>query len=167
MREDEAKNLVDKTFSHPYDDTRFRNFISNLFAGEAGYEQQTKNFSGQYMPDSFKDHIDSYKRLAKFNSPKNETIDVLAVKLKTQHKLENARTMQRNFIARYLNGGRGGQLKDAALVAFYADDTKNWRFSLIRMDYELNEKKDKIQKTFTPAYRHSFLVGADEKTHTA
>ena len=39
--------------------------------------------------------------------------------------------MQRNFVAWYLNSSRGGELKDAALVAFVAPDEKDWRFSLV------------------------------------
>ena len=44
-------------------------------------------------------------------------IDILIVHLK-ETSIERARTMQRNFIAWYLNGSRGNELKDAALVAF-------------------------------------------------
>ncbi len=42
-------------------------------------------------------------------------------------------------MARYLNGSRGGTLKDAALVAFVAPDSPDWRFSLIRWSIVLNK----------------------------
>lgn len=58
-------------------------------------------------------------------------------------------------------------MKDAALVAFYSDDCEDWRFSLVRMDYVLDEEKQKVRKELTPARRYSFLVGKHEKTHTA
>ena len=78
--------------------------------------------------------------------------------------------MQRNFIARYLNGSRGGELKDAALVAFVTPDNEDWRFSLVKMDYRFEEGKNgrmKAREEFTPARRWSFLVGQNENSHTA
>jgi len=64
--------------------------------------------------------------------------------------------MQRNFVAWYLNGSRGGELKDAALVAFVAPDEKDWRFSLVKMDYRFEEGKSgrmRVKEEFTPARR--------------
>lgn len=165
MKKDEAERLVTETFTQPYDEDRFRLFIHNIFHE---YDRlNEKAFTGQYIPDAFKDGVVSYKRLAKFNDPEGMEVDVLTVKLPGRRTLENARTMQRNFIARYLNGSRGGALKDAAMVAFYSDDCEDWRFSLVRMDYVLDEEKQKIQKELTPARRYSFLVGKNERTHTA
>ena len=165
MKEAEAIKLVNDTFTRPYDEARLRVFVHNLFHE---YERLAEKASvGRYIPESFQSAIVSYKRLAKFNDPKAMEIDVLAVKLPSRRKLENARTTQRNFIARYLGGSRGGVLKDAALVAFYADDCEDWRFSLVRMDYEIDEQSQKVKKKLTPARRYSFLVGAGEKTHTA
>ena len=79
--------------------------------------------------------------------------------------------MQRNFVARYLNGGRDpSQLRDAALVAFVAPDSSDWRFSLVKMDYQLEEtltSKVKVITDLTPARRWSFRVGEFESSHTA
>lgn len=165
MKELEAKNLVDGTFTKAYSEEKFRLFIRNLF--HEAEECTEKASNGKYIPEAFRDGVVSYKRLFKFADPEDMEIDVLAVKLKSRHTLENARTMQRNFVARYLNGSRGNVLKDAALVAFYTDDYDEWRFSLVRMDYVLDEEKNKVKKELTPARRFSFLVGGSEKTHTA
>jgi len=78
--------------------------------------------------------------------------------------------MQRNFIAWYLNGSRGGEMKDAALVAYVSPDQADWRFSLVKMDYTFEKGKAgkmKVKEEFTPARRWSFLVGESEKSHTA
>ncbi|BBO18727.1 class I SAM-dependent DNA methyltransferase [Candidatus Brocadia pituitae] len=78
--------------------------------------------------------------------------------------------MQRNFVAWYLNGSRGGEMKDAALVAFVSPDAMDWRFSLVKMDYKFEQTqtgKTKVKEEFTPARRWSFLVGANENSHTA
>jgi hypothetical protein len=77
--------------------------------------------------------------------------------------------MQRNFVAWYLNGSRGGVLKDAALVAFVSPTEQDWRFSFVKMEYKLAEtlKGIKAKEEFTPARRYSFLVGKNETSHTA
>jgi len=78
--------------------------------------------------------------------------------------------MQRNLIGKYLKGSRGGELKDAALVAFVSPNGEDWRFSLVKMDYKLGETptgKPKGIEEFTPARRFSFIVGPNEHSHTA
>jgi hypothetical protein len=90
--------------------------------------------------------------------------------LEKETSIERARTMQRNFIAWYLKGGCDGEMKDASLAAFISPDESDWRFSLIKMDYALGEDKKgriKIREKLTPAKRWSFLVGSNEKSHTA
>jgi hypothetical protein len=104
-------------------------------------------------------------------------MDILVVTLKKTTSLERARTMQRNFIAWYLNGSRGGEQKDAALAAFVSPDEEDWRFSLVKMDYKFDLPSQqagktapgriKVKEEFTPARRWSFLVGVNEKSHTA
>ena len=73
--------------------------------------------------------------------------------------------MQRNFIAKYLSNAD----KDAALVAFYGEDPQDWRFSFVKMEYQLQEVepgKVKPVKELTPAKRYSFLVGTNEPNYT-
>ena len=110
------------------------------------------------------------ERIGKYEDPEGKKIDILIVHLKKQTSLEQARTRQRNFIAWYLNGSRGGVLKDAALVAFYTDNPDDWRFSLIKMDYRPTETKSgkvRARQELTPARRFSFIVGLNENSHTA
>jgi hypothetical protein len=60
--------------------------------------------------------------------------------------------------------------KDAALVAFISPDEEDWRFSLVKMEYRFTETpsgKIKVKEEFTPAKRWSYLVGKNEKSHTA
>jgi len=117
-----------------------------------------------------KTHLGVLKRIGKYTDNKNE-IDLLIVQLKRETSLERARTMQRNFIAWYLKGSRSGKLKDAALVAFVSpDNNEDWRFSLVKLDYRFEEATSgriKVKEEFTPAKRWSFLVGKNEKSHTA
>jgi hypothetical protein len=143
-----------------------RRFVQNLLV-----DVNTKtggHRSSQMVYESFREHVASYKRLAKYTDPDGEEVDVLTVKLKTPHKLERARTMQRNFAATYLKDpDRHG--REAALVAYYADGTDDWRLSFVQMEYRTvvdEESGDvKAEEALTPV-RYTFLVGENEPTHT-
>jgi len=167
MDTDSAKNLIRETFQNPFDKTRFINFSKNLLNH---LQEATFVYRGNYIPDAFKQYIQSLERIGKYQDPEKGKIDVLMVQLKKETSLERARTMQRNFIGWYLNGSRGDELKDAALVAFVSPDSEDWRFSLVKMDYIITESptgKIRAKEEFTPARRLSFLVGKNENSHTA
>jgi hypothetical protein len=166
MDKQQAQQIIRETFENPFDKERFSNFIKNLLNR---VEETSFTYQGQYIPDAYKPYISSLERLYKYTDGEHQ-IDILVVKLQKETSLERARTMQRNFIAWYLNGSRGGEMKDAALVAFVSPDEADWRFSLVKMDYRFEEGKDgriKVKEEFTPARRWSFLVGKNEKSHTA
>lgn len=171
------ENLVKETFNQEYTDEQFKRFINELLVG-ADFEKERRI----QLPNDYTDFIRSAKRLCKYKYSTTDfdenVLDVLVVKLKRTASIDRARTAQRNFVARYLNGSRDYQ-KDAALVAFISEDenekiSPDWRFSLIKMDYiteiiedENGNKKRKTSKELTPAKRFSFLVGKNEDTHTA
>jgi len=165
MKRDEAKRLIQETFENPFDRARFARFASEIF--NTLELTPTTRQAGNQLPDAYKDRVQSMERIGKYHDPEGMSIDVLVVKLIKPSSVWNARTMQRNFVSRYLNGSRGGQLKDAALVAFYAEGCDEWRFSFIRMEYAFDEEKKKITQDFTPARRSSYIVGPGEKSHTA
>lgn len=169
MDKKQAKNLIRNTLESPFDKEKFENFVRNLLKSFDNNQDAQFNYNGQYIPEAYREYIKSFSRIGKYQSNGNE-IDILLVRLQKETSLYRARTMQRNFIARYLNGSRGGKQKDAALVAFVSPDNKDWRFSLVKMDYRFEETlsgKNKVKEEFTPARRWSFLVGENEKSHTA
>lgn len=159
MNKLEAKNLIVNTFEKPFDETQFTYFIKNLLNNLD--ESKRKEYRGQFVPESFSDAVKHYKRIGQYIDSKNNVIDVLIVNLNRGTSLERARSLQRNFIARYLKQ----RTHDASLVAYYTDGSNDWRFSLVKMDINLNNKK--IETDFTPARRYSFLVGTNEGSHTA
>ncbi|MEN3047113.1 MAG: class I SAM-dependent DNA methyltransferase, partial [Candidatus Hydrothermales bacterium] len=135
------------------------------------YEEKSFVYQGNYIPDPFKLYIASLERIGKYTHDKKE-IDLLIVRLKKETSLERARAMQRNFIAWHLNlkGSRDSKLKGAALVAFVSPTSEDWRFSLVKVDYSFEKTQAgeiKNKDEFTPARRFSFLVGKNEKSHTA
>lgn len=168
MLEQEARRIIADTFNQSYDEARFRYLIRNLISGVE--ELSSHPITGNMIHDSFSKHVSKYTRIGKYTDPDGNRIDVLTVHLKREAARDRARAVQRNFVAHYLNGGRGGVLRDAAIVAFYTDDPADWRFSFVRMDYktEQDEKgKVRVKSELTPARRYSFLVGKYEPNHTA
>ena len=169
MDRKQAQELIKETFGAAFDKGRFTNFIINLLNLKAEQIEHKHPYSGNFIPDSYEQYISTLERIAKYTDGEHK-IDILIAKLKKETSIERARTMQRNFIAWYLNGSRGGELKDAALVAFVAPNEEDWRFSLVKMDYRFEESKKgrmRVKEEFTPARRWSFLVGANENSHTA
>jgi adenine-specific DNA-methyltransferase len=158
-----AQNLIENTFNFPFDEEKFRRFARNLLQD---IDESTFDYKGNLIPKAFQSHISQYKRVGKFADPNHYEIDVLVVKLKEGARLDYARTLQRNFIANYLDNKE----RDAAIVAFRADNPDDWRFSFIRMEYREKVEdggKVKVEKELTPAKRYSFLVGKNEPNHTA
>ncbi|MGL4485248.1 MAG: hypothetical protein ACRCUS_09875, partial [Anaerovoracaceae bacterium] len=121
---------------------------------------------------NFTYHIEGYYNIGSFIGSDKKRIAVYAVALKDEKQIDTARSMQRNFVKKLIESDR----KDAAIVAFYADDKSNhnvvkkekdtkWRLSFVRLDYEF--AKGKVNENLTPAKRFSYLVGKGEPSHTA
>ncbi|MBA7528509.1 hypothetical protein ES705_20696 [subsurface metagenome] len=166
MNKQQAQQIIRDTFESSFDKNGFTGFIKNLLNQ---IKEAPLTYQGNYIPDAYKQHIKKLERIGKFSDGEN-SIDILVITLQKETSLERARTMQRNFIAWYLNGSRGGEMKDAALAAFVSPDAADWRFSLVKMDYKFEKTKTgkvKVKEEFTPARRWSFLVGTNEKSHTA
>ncbi len=166
MNKQQAQQLIKSTFEATFDKGRFSRFASNLLNH---IEDAPFTYQGKYIPEKFRQYIKTLERIGKYNDGEH-TLDILVITLQKETSLERARNMQRNFIAWYLNGSRGGEMKDAALVAYVSPNHADWRFSLVKMDYKFEKTKTgkiKVKQEFTPARRWSFLVGANEKSHTA
>jgi len=163
MQKTAAQKLVQETLQGSFNKERFVYLVKNILNH---VEEDTFTYKGNFIFDDFRDSIRLVDRIGKYKGPDEKLIDILIVHLQRETSLERARTKQRNFVAKYLKGSRGGVLKDAALVAFVAPNGNDWRFSLVKMEYKFNEK-GKVEEEFTPARRHSFLVGKNENSHTA
>ncbi|PKN71473.1 MAG: restriction endonuclease [Deltaproteobacteria bacterium HGW-Deltaproteobacteria-12] len=159
MDQQQARDLVRDTLGQSFEKASFIRLTRELF----NQFDETKAFHARgYVPESYKPYVRTYERIATYTDPDNKKIDILIVYLQKETSLDRARVSQRNFIAHYL---KDRDQKDAGLVAFVSPDPADWRFSLVRMDYRLDEK-GKIKEELTPARRWSFLVGANETSHT-
>jgi len=165
MDKTSAQRIVRETFKAAFDKKRYRDFINELCNGF----NESKAISSMGVPDAFSDHIKSCQRLGTFESADGELADVLIVHLTESFKLERTRTALRDFVAHKLK--RDESYKEAGLVAFVAPDSRSWRFSYVRMEYETKRDpktgKIKSEERLTPARRYSYLVGVDEECHTA
>ncbi|MBM3181089.1 MAG: hypothetical protein FJZ86_12130 [Chloroflexi bacterium] len=162
MNRQQAIELVCKTFESPFEREGYIRFLRELLNGFD--DEGARVNQGARIPEKFQAYIEKMERVGKYAADKTE-IMLFIVHLKRETSIERARTMQRNFVAWYLSQGN----KAAALVAFVSPNSVDWRFSLVKMDYRFEEQngKPKVKEEFTPARRWSFLVGANEKSHTA
>lgn len=111
MDKQQAQNIVRGTFENPFDKGRFIGFVRNLLNS---IEDAPFSYKGNFIPDAYEQYISSLERIEKYTAGEHK-IDILVVKLKKKTSIERARTMQRNFIAWYLNGSRGGELKRSGI----------------------------------------------------
>jgi len=176
MDKQQARQLIKETFTQPFDRDRFGKFAANLLNHVDG----EKAFRQTLIKEAYRAGISHYERLGTYTDPDGEKIDVLTVHMKKETGIRRARTFQRNFVADYLL--TRGQ-KEAALVAFVSLDSEDWRFSLVKMEYRAEEEtaaptapdggpkqtppKVVVRTDLTPAVRLSFLVGRNERSHTA
>jgi adenine-specific DNA-methyltransferase len=153
-----ARDTIENVFSNEFDRETFIKFASNLLNSNFS---QPSILQGNQIPEQFKDGINSLETLSNYVDSSQKKIDLLIVTLIKDTALDRRRTMQRNFVARYLDN----KFKDAALVAFVTPRKDNWRFSLIQIESRLEGVK--VVDDYTPAKRWSFLLGKNEGCHTA
>jgi len=162
MNQQQAKCLLDETFNQEFDVLKFSNFLKELVNNSNLYTQDKT----QFVAGEFRDYILKVEKLGQYKDKAGKSMELLAIKLAKHSSLERARTMQRNFIAKWLL--KNPDEPEGAIVAFY-DEEKDWRFSFVKLEYNLikDEKGNlKAKKELTPAKRYSYLVGPNEPNHT-
>ena len=139
-----AQKLVRETLQGSFNKERFVSLIKNMLNH---VEEAPFTYKGQYIFSDFQDSIKLVERIGKYKGPDEKLFDILVIHLQRETSLERARTKQRNFVAKYLKGSRGGVLKDAALVAFVAPDGEDWRFSFIKREFGRDRRKKSENKS--------------------
>jgi methylase of polypeptide subunit release factors len=169
MDKKQAKELIRQTFAQAFDQDRFHDFTAQLLNHLNDSPERQRRWAGQMIKKAYSDYVNHYERIGTYTDPEGRKLDVLVIHLKKETTLERGRTLLRNFAADYLSTGHGND-KDAVLAAYVTKDETDWRFSFVKLEYAL-EKDDsgkvKERKELTPARRYSFLVGENEKSHTA
>lgn len=165
MDKKQAKDLIKRLFSEAFELDAYRHFLRNLLNQ---YEERSGHYTGNFIPDAFRQHINQYWRIGKYVDPDGNQLDLLVVEVKSLAKLERARSSLRNFAVNRLKQFE----KEASLIAFYAQDDNgaDWRFSFVKVEHEAykdDQGKVKLKQELTPARRYSYLVGVHENSHTA
>lgn len=165
MDKAQARELIRVIFQNPFQRDKYEHFLRNLLNQ---IEPRDVHYTGNLIPDAFKEHVSQYWRIGKYIDPEGVELDLLAVEVRSFSKLDRARTALRNFAVNRLKQFE----KDCSLVAFYAKDDQgaDWRFSFIKIEHEAwrDEKgKVRVKAELTPAKRYSYLVGEHENSHTA
>lgn len=167
MDKKQAQKIIEDTFEHSFDKSRFTHFVRNLLNK---IHDDPLTIKGNHIPEHYRQYVKTMDRIGTYCGDGDNSIDILVINLQKETSLERARTMQRNFIAWYLKDSKYGEEKNAVLAAFVSPDQDDWRFSLIKIEYRFEKSangKVGAKEDFTPARRWSFLVGRSEKSHTA
>ena len=165
MDKRQAKEQIKGIFQNAFNRDSYQHFIRNLLNQ---LEARDAHYTGNMIPESFRDHVNQYWRIGKYIAPEGDELDLLIVEVKSFTKLDRARTALRNFAVNRLKQFS----KDYSLIAFYAKDDQgaDWRFSFVKIEHQAfqNDKgKVKLKTELTPAKRYSYLVGVHENSHTA
>ncbi len=167
MNKNQAAERISALFQSAFNRDDYIHFLRNLLND---VEPRNHHYSGNMIPNAYKQHVNQYWRIGKYTDPEEVEMDLYVVEVKSLSKLIRARTKLRNFAVRTMQTFGG---KDHALIASYAkeDNGIDWRFSYVKIEHsaKLDEKNGKVKtdKELTPAKRFSYLVGEHENSHTA
>ena len=62
MDKNSAIQLIEDTFNAKFDEDQFEKFIKN-FLNDIEQGDKVRSYSGNYIWDDYKDHINTYKRI--------------------------------------------------------------------------------------------------------
>lgn len=155
---EQKKKLFKDVLTQAYEHKKYVGFLRELLNDIKLIAPYTE----QKPYNTFSSAIEHYMYIGNYTGEDGSTVALFSVCLSNNKSLENARSMQRNFVKTLLEEtGCAG-----ALAAFYnGSEPEKWRLSLVRLDYEFSEGK--ISANLTPAKRYSYLVGKNEPCHTA
>ena len=158
------KRVVTQTFENKFDREQYLAFLRDLLKDEK-IGLDSKICKDDEILHNYEKYITSCEHLYDYEDINGKKISLLIVWLKSEHSIL-ARVAQRNFISKFLEEN----VSNAALVAFVTPNNEDWRFSFVEISYEFTKDengKRRIISKASPAKRWSFLLGKNEKSHTA
>lgn len=165
MDKDQADKIVKLTFENKFNEENFDFFINSI---SNNFSRASNNLwiNNKDFKNDLDKKINKYKIIGKIICDSNEEILVGIVKLKSYSYVEKSRFSQR-LIAKFLLEKNNC---DNCILAFYDEQTSDWRFSLITIGYTKGANKTGkfiIKKELSSLKRYSFLVGENEPCFTA
>ena len=164
MDKTNSKKIIDKTFSYPFNEETYSNFLYNIFDNiDQSYTSNWLN--NALIPNKLKETVKEYKVLGTYKDRDNNSILMAMIKLKDKNAVEKSRYIQRDFSKWLLNKFNA----DACLISFSSDNYEDWRFSFVKIDFTREiTKSGKLKATeIISPLRYSYLVGKNEPNHTA
>lgn len=155
MNIENKKKIINNLFDNQFNEDNFKEFVNNLLNVKVLNRDESKA-----IYKVFKEHIESYHIISDYKDNEKNNILILTIKINEDKDPIKARVKQREFVAKLLREWN----KNAALVIFYNENSKNWRISFIRLNYEFTSKG--IEEKITPAKRLSYVVGEEEASKT-
>ena len=165
MDKNNSSTIIDKTFSYPFSEVTFSNFLHNIF-DKINLIDSSIWLGNSLIPNNFKESVEQYKILGTYRDNNNNLILMAMIKLADQNAVEKSRYIQRDFSRWLINKFNA----DACLFSFSSDNYEDWRFSFIKIDFTREITKSgklKATENISPLKRYSYLVGKNEPNHTA
>ncbi len=157
MKQSKREILVD-TFGQTFDMNRFKKFITIFF----NEPLMLPNHKSVGIEKQFVEHIRFYREIADYVDDKGSHLMIVAVEIKKGSPIERHRSIQRDFVASLL---RENSHYKAAIVAFYATEEVDWKFSFVKCQEDYLGRAMGLEMRY--AVRQSYLVGPKEPTYAA
>ena len=164
MKNQRKESVIHAALQVPFNEANFFEMVREILKNVPDDKRDRFDRKGAYIYNDFSPYVTRFQRIGKYVSPDKKRVDILIVHLKKETSLERARTMQRNFVAKYLKDDKGGGIKHAALVAFVSPNGTDWRLSFVKMEWKFDDNGEPVPE-LSPARRYSFLI--EENSHTA
>lgn len=155
MNIENKKKIINNLFDKQFDKDNFKEFVNEVLNIKILNRNESKSIYKVFM-----DYIESYHIISDYKDNEKNDILIMLIKIKDDKDPIRARVKQREFVAKILREWS----KNGALVVFYNEDSKIWRISFIRLNYEFTAKG--IEEKITPAKRLSYIVGEGEASKT-
>ena len=153
---DNKYSMLSEVLTKKFNEVKFNQFIINLLNLDMKERISVRPIAEK--SSVYENHIEYVKDIGKYTDENRKNIVASIVKLKC--KPDQARTLQRNFIAKHLKEVNA----DAAVVALYSDNSDIWRISFVKLDYTFDING--LTEIITPAKRYSYLIEPNLKNHT-
>ena len=155
MNIENKKKIINNLFDNQFNKDNFKGFVNDILNVKILNRSESEK-----IYKVFKNYIESYHIISDYKDNDKNDILIMTIKIKDDRDPIRARVKQREFVAKLLREWS----KNGALVVFYNEDSKNWRISFIRLNYEFTAKG--IEEKITPAKRLSYVVGEGEASKT-
>ena len=132
-----------------YEQEKYLNFLADKF-----------NFSKSLQAIIIANNdVKKFKQLGFISTADNKQLPIFEIYIKPNTKLARNRVQLRNLVAKQI------KTEDGALAVYVDENSEQWRFSFIAIEYELGENG--IKKKQTASKRFTYLFGEGTQTITA